>query len=33
MTAGHLGTAWAFYLLSPNWKKSVYPGGSDPGVR
>jgi Flp pilus assembly protein TadG len=29
MTAGHLGTAWAWYLLSPNWA-SVLPEGSKP---
>ncbi len=28
-TAGHLGTAWAWYLLSPNWS-SVWTGGSVP---
>ncbi len=28
-TAGHLGTAWAWYLLSPNWA-SVYATGSKP---
>ena len=28
-TAGHLGTAWAWYLLSPNWA-SVYASGSKP---
>lgn len=28
-TAGHLGTAWAWYLLSPNWA-SVYAEGSKP---
>ena len=28
-TAGHLGTAWAYYLLSPNWG-SVWPGQSRP---
>jgi Flp pilus assembly protein TadG len=28
-TAGHLGTAWAWYLLSPNWS-SVFPTGSKP---
>ncbi|MFN3744153.1 MAG: pilus assembly protein TadG-related protein [Hyphomicrobiaceae bacterium] len=28
-TAGHLGTAWAWYLLSPNWA-SVLPEGSKP---
>lgn len=28
-TAGHLGTAWAWYLLSPNWA-SVLPSGSKP---
>lgn len=30
-TAGHLGTAWAWYLLSPNWA-SVLPSGSAPGA-
>jgi len=29
MTAGHLGTAWAWYLLSPNWN-SIWPAGSKP---
>ncbi len=29
MTAGHLGTAWAWYLVSPNWD-SVWPTGSKP---
>ena len=29
-TAGHLGTAWAWYLLSPNWG-SVMPAGSAAG--
>ena len=29
MTAGHVGTAWASYLLSPNWA-SVLPSGSQP---
>ena len=29
MTAGHLGTAWAWYLVSPNWS-SVWPTGSSP---
>ena len=28
-TAGHLGTAWAWYLLSPNWA-SVLPSASQP---
>lgn len=28
-TAGHLGTAWAWYLLSPEWK-SVWPAASAP---
>lgn len=28
-TAGHLGTAWAWYTLSPNWK-NVFTGGSEP---
>jgi Flp pilus assembly protein TadG len=28
-TAGHLGTAWAWYLLSPNWV-DVLPEGSKP---
>ena len=28
-TAGHLGTAWAWYLLSPNWA-DVYPAASKP---
>jgi Flp pilus assembly protein TadG len=25
MTAGHLGTAWAWYMLSPNWAERVPP--------
>ncbi len=29
MTAGHLGTAWAWYLISPNWS-SVWPTSSVP---
>ncbi len=29
-TAGHIGTAWAWYLLSPNWS-SVWTGSSTPG--
>ena len=29
-TAGHLGTAWTWYLLSPNWN-SLFPGGSAAG--
>jgi Flp pilus assembly protein TadG len=29
MTAGHLGTAWAYYLLSPNWA-SVFPSDNQP---
>ncbi len=29
MTAGHLGTAWAWYLISPNFA-SFWPSGSDP---
>ncbi len=29
-TAGHLGTSWAWYLLSPNWS-SVWPSASKPG--
>jgi Flp pilus assembly protein TadG len=28
-TAGHLGTAWAYYLLSPNWS-SIWPNASKP---
>ena len=28
-TAGHLGTAWAWYLLSPNWS-SIWPAASKP---
>lgn len=28
-TAGHLGTAWAWYLLSPNWS-SIWPTASKP---
>lgn len=30
-TAGHLGTAWAWYLLSPNWS-SVWPSDSTPAA-
>ncbi len=30
-TAGHLGTAWAWYTLSPNWT-SVFPAGSAPAA-
>lgn len=30
-TAGHLGTAWAWYLLSPNWAP-VLPAASQPAV-
>jgi len=30
-TAGHLGTAWAWYLLSPNWAP-VMPAGSGAGA-
>ena len=29
MTAGHLGVAWAWYLVSPNWG-SVWPASSTP---
>lgn len=29
-TSGHLGTAWAWYLLSPNWS-GVFPAESRPG--
>lgn len=29
MTAGHIGTAWGMYLLSPNWA-SVFPAESAP---
>lgn len=29
MTAGHLGTAWAWYLLSPKWDQ-VWPSASTP---
>jgi hypothetical protein len=29
-TAGQLGTAWAWYLLSPNWS-SIWPAASKPG--
>jgi Flp pilus assembly protein TadG len=28
-TAGHLGTAWAWYMISPNWQ-NVWPNGSKP---
>lgn len=30
-TAGHLGTAWAWYMLSPAWA-SILPDGSKPGA-
>lgn len=30
-TAGHLGTAWASYLLSPSWS-SIWPSGSAPSA-
>ncbi|MBU2581173.1 MAG: hypothetical protein KJ622_05615 [Alphaproteobacteria bacterium] len=30
-TAGHLGTAWGWYMLSPNWQ-SVWPEASQPEV-
>ena len=30
-TGGHLGTAWAWYLLSPNWS-GVWPSGSVPAA-
>lgn len=30
-TAGHLGTAWAWYMLSPNWS-SILPAASRPGA-
>lgn len=30
-TAGHLGTAWAWYMLSPNWAQRV-PPASRPGL-
>ena len=29
-TAGHLGTAWAYYLLSPNWN-ALFPAASAAG--
>ena len=29
MTAGHLGTAWAWYMISPNWQ-NVWPVGNKP---
>ena len=29
LTAGHLGTAWAWYLLSPNWS-DIWPADSEP---
>lgn len=29
MTAGHLGIAWGWYLIAPDWK-TVWPSGSDP---
>lgn len=31
VTAGHLGTAWAWYLLSPEWS-AVWTGASQPGA-
>ena len=30
-TAGHIGTAWSYYMLSPNWA-SVLPSGSQPAA-
>ena len=27
-TAGHIGTAWAWYMISPNW--TIWPSGSTP---
>jgi hypothetical protein len=30
-TAGHLGTAWAWYMLSPKWN-SIWPTESQPGA-
>lgn len=30
-TAGHIGTAWAYYMLSPNWA-SILPDGSEPAA-
>jgi Flp pilus assembly protein TadG len=30
-TAGHIGTAWSYYMLSPNWA-SVMPAGSQPAA-
>jgi hypothetical protein len=30
-TAGHLGTAWAWYLLSPNWS-SLWPSANAPAA-
>ncbi len=30
-TAGHLGTAWAWYLISPDWG-SIWPGESTPAA-
>lgn len=30
-TAGHLGTAWGWYLLSPTWS-SIWPGASKPAA-
>ncbi|MCB1504588.1 MAG: VWA domain-containing protein [Hyphomicrobiaceae bacterium] len=37
-TAGHLGTAWAWYMLSPNWAQRVPPASrageyDEPGLR
>lgn len=29
MTAGHLGAAWAWYLVSPEWK-DIWPSQSEP---
>ena len=31
-TAGHLGTAWAWYTLSPNWNDIVWTGDSRPAA-
>jgi Flp pilus assembly protein TadG len=30
-TAGHLGTAWAWYMISPNWS-SIWPSASQPSA-
>lgn len=31
-TAGHIGTAWAWYMLSPKWNGTVWTGNSQPAA-